>query len=113
MRIAFSTKGNSWDSSMDPRFGRAEMFLIYDEEKDALEEIDNKETDGMDHGVGPQTVKKMLSLSVDVIVTGNGAGEKALAILKKSNVKMYTGAGDMTLKEAYTAYKNDKLQLQF
>jgi predicted Fe-Mo cluster-binding NifX family protein len=113
MKIVFSTKGNSWDSQMDPRFGRAEMFVTYDEDSDTLTSEENLETESMEHGAGLQTSKKVLDLNPDVIITGNGAGNKALAILEKSNVNMYIGAGDMTVKEAYEAYKNNKLQKQF
>ena len=67
----------------------------------------------MDHGAGLQTAKKVLDLNPDIIITGNGAGQKALAILKRSNVKIYVGAGDMTIKEAYEAFKADKLQTQY
>ena len=113
MKIVFTAKGDSWDSPMDARFGRANMFVVYDESDDTLKAINNSETDDMGHGAGLQTSKKVLDLNPDVIITGNGAGEKALAILKSSSVKMYIGAGDMTLKEAYEAYKNNKLQTQF
>lgn len=113
MKIVFTAKGSNWDSQMDPRFGRMEMLVTYDETTDELQAVTNNETDSMEHGAGLQTSKKVLDLNPDVIITGNGAGEKALSILKKSNVKMYTGAGDMTLKEAYEAYKSNKLELQF
>jgi len=113
MKIVFSTKGNNWDSQMDARFGRAEMFLLYDEEKDTLQEVSNNETEAMEHGVGPQTTKKVMDLGASVIITGNGAGQKTLAVLKSFDVKMYSGAGDMSVKEAYEAYKADKLKLQF
>ncbi len=113
MKIVFTAKGGDWSSQMDPRFGRMDMLVTYDEDSDKLEAITNNETEAMEHGAGLQTSKKVLDLNPDVIITGNGAGQKALEILKRSNVKMYTGAGDMTLKEAYDAYKNDKLQLQF
>ncbi len=113
MKIVFTAKGENWDSPMDARFGRMEMLVVYDEENNKLESIPNNETDAMEHGAGLQTAKKVLDLNPDVIITGNGAGQKALDILKKSNVKMYIGAGDMSIKEAYEAFKNNKLQLQF
>ncbi len=113
MKIVFTAKGGNWDSPMDARFGRMEMLVVYDEENNKLEVISNNETDAMEHGAGLQTAKKVLDLNPDVIITGNGAGQKALDILKKSNVKMYIGAGDMSIKEAYEAFKNNKLQLQF
>jgi len=113
MKIIFTTKGNTWDSHMDPRFGRAEMFLVYDDSNDTLQEVLNSETESMEHGAGLQTSKKVLELNADVIITGNGAGQKALEILKSVDAKMYVGAGDMSVKEAYDAFKSNKLQLQF
>jgi len=113
MKIVFTAKGSNWDSQMDARFGRANTFVVYNDQDNTLEVVNNSETEDMGHGAGLQTSQKVLDLNPDVIITGNGAGEKALAILKKSSVKMYIGAGDMTLKEAYEAYKNNKLQTQF
>ena len=113
MKIVFTAKGENWDSPMDPRFGRMDMLVVYDEDSDKLEAIPNNETEMMEHGAGLQTAQKVLDLNPDIIITGNGAGQKALEILKRSNVKMYTGAGEMSLKEAYEAFKDGKLQAQF
>ncbi len=113
MKIVLTAKGEDWSCKMDERFGRAEIFVCYNEETNELSSISNIGVDTMEHGAGLQTAQKVLDLSPDVIITGNGAGNKALAILQKSNVKVYIGAGNMTLKEAYEAYKNNKLQLQF
>ena len=38
MKIAFTSKGTNWDSMIDPRFGRTEFLLVYDEEKGLPEE---------------------------------------------------------------------------
>ena len=35
MKIAFTTKGAEWDSKMDPRFGRTEYLLVYDDVENA------------------------------------------------------------------------------
>ena len=113
MKIVFTAKGEDWSCKMDERFGRAEIFVLFNEETNELKTISNAGVELMEHGAGLQTAQKVLDLNPDVIITGNGAGNKALAILQKSNVKMYIGAGEMTLKEAYEAYKNDKLQTQF
>jgi len=113
MKIVFTAKGSEWSSQIDARFGRMEVLVTYDEQNDKLEAVSNNETEAMEHGAGLQTAQKVLDLNPDVIITGNGAGNKALEILQKSNVKMYIGAGDMTLKEAYDAYKNNKLKTQF
>jgi len=64
MKIVFTTKGNNWESEIDPRFGRAVMFLVYDDQTNTLEEISNSETEAMQHGVGMQTSKKMINLTL-------------------------------------------------
>ncbi|MEA3455539.1 MAG: NifB/NifX family molybdenum-iron cluster-binding protein [Campylobacterota bacterium] len=110
MKIVFTAKGSSWDSPMDPRFGRMDILVIYDEEKEELLAVPSSETEAMEHGAGLQTAKKVLELKPDAIITGNGPGRKALDILHRSNVRIYVGAGEMSLKEAYEAFKDNRLQ---
>jgi len=109
MKIAFTTKGKTWDSSMDPRFGRTEWFLIYDEAKDELTAVDNRDAANDAHGAGPKTAQKLFEFNPDVLITGNGPGGNASAVLEKTKIKIVTGAGDMSAKEAYQAYKNGEL----
>ncbi|NPA73686.1 MAG: dinitrogenase iron-molybdenum cofactor biosynthesis protein [Epsilonproteobacteria bacterium] len=113
MKILFTAKGENWDSEVDPRFGRAEMFVLYDEDSNTLKVISNDEAKEKAHGVGLQSAKMVLETGADVVITGNGAGEKAAQILQNSNVEIFVGAGGMSLKEAYEAYKNSKLKKQF
>ncbi len=110
MKIAFTTKGTEWDSMMDPRFGRTEFFLVYDEEKDEFSHFDNREIANTAHGAGPQTSQKLFELNPDILITGNGPGGNAASALEQSNIKIYIGANDMTVKKAYDAYKNKKLR---
>ena len=104
MKIALTTKGTSWDSAMDPRFGRTEYFVIYDEEKDELVHIDNRESANDAHGAGPKTTQRLFEFSPDILITGNGPGGNAATVLEKAGTKIYIGAGEMTAKEAYEAY---------
>lgn len=110
MKIALTTKGTEWDSMMDPRFGRTEFIVIYDDEKKKLSHYDNRAVERMAHGAGPQTAKKLFELDPDILLTGNGPGGNAAAVLKNSQVKVFVGAGDMTVKEALDAYKNGLLK---
>ncbi len=109
MKIIFTTKGKSWDSPMDPRFGRADILAVYNEEEDSFSAVSNTDAETMDHGAGLQAAKKVLELKPDILITGNGPGNKALEILKKSKVAIYIGAGDMTTREAYDAYRAGRL----
>jgi predicted Fe-Mo cluster-binding NifX family protein len=109
MKIAFTTKGNSWDSMMDPRFGRTEFLLVYDEQKEELTEFDNRSIENEAHGAGPRTAQKLFELGAKVLITGNGPGGNAASVLENAGVKIYVGAGQLTVKEAFDAYKNKEL----
>jgi predicted Fe-Mo cluster-binding NifX family protein len=110
MKILLTAKGTEWDSKMDPRFGRTEFFFIYDEEADEIEIFDNRSIANEAHGAGPKTAQKMAEYKVNVLITGNGPGGNADAVVKRAGAKVYVGAGDMTVKEAYEAYKNGELR---
>lgn len=109
MRIAFTAKGENWDSMIDPRFGRCEYIVVYDEEGEKLESYDNTLTTEVAHGAGPKTAQIIFDLKADVLITGNGPGDKAYEALKQGNVKIFIGASNKTLKEAYEDYKNGNL----
>ena len=110
MKIAFTTKGTDWDSMMDPRFGRTEFFIIYDEENDELKSYDNRSSANDAHGAGPKTAQILFGLDPEVLITGNGPGGNAAAVLKKARIDIYVGAGDMTVKQAWEAYKEGTLK---
>ncbi len=109
MKIIFTTKGIEWDSMIDPRFGRAEFLLKYDEEKNEFTQVDNRAIENVAHGAGPQTAQKLFEMNPDILITGNGPGGNAAAVLEKAGIKIYIGAGEMTVKEAFNAYKKGEL----
>lgn len=110
MKIAFTTKGIEWDSAMDPRFGRTEFFLVYDDETDEFVDFDNRAIETEAHGAGPKTAQKLFELGAEILITGNGPGGNAGTVLEKTGIKIYIGASDFTVKEAYEAFKNNNLQ---
>jgi predicted Fe-Mo cluster-binding NifX family protein len=105
MRIAFTTKGTTWDSAMDPRFGRTEYLLIYDEETDELIHFDNRAIEGEAHGAGPKTAQKLFELKADVLITGNGPGGNAAAVIEKAGIDVFIDATLSSVREAYQSYK--------
>ncbi|NPA67833.1 MAG: dinitrogenase iron-molybdenum cofactor biosynthesis protein [Chlorobi bacterium] len=111
MKIVFTAKGKEWNSPVDPRFGRTEYFFIYDDEKNEVSIANNADSSKEAHGAGPKTAQKLFDLNADVLITGNGPGENAATVLNQTGLKIYVGAGDMTIKDAYDAFKNDKLPL--
>ena len=110
MKIAFTAKGTGWDSPIDPRLGRTEYILLYDEDKDELSVTDNREIEGVAHGAGPKTAQLLFDINPDVLITGNGPGDNAAVVLKQIPMNIYVGAGELTVKTALEAYKNNELK---
>ena len=111
MKIAFTAKGTNMDAAMDPRFGRTEYFVIYDENTKNIDSYDNRAIANEAHGAGPRTAQKLAEYNAEVLITGNGPGGNAGSVLKTTGIKIYIEAGNMSVKEAYEAFKNGKLKL--
>jgi len=109
MKIIFTAKGTEWESAIDPRFGRTEYFFIYNEDTDSVETYDNRSIENEAHGAGPKTSQKLAEYGADVLITGNGPGGNAASVLQQVGIKIITGAGEMTVKEAYEAFKSGTL----
>lgn len=110
MKIALTATGTSWESTIDPRFGRTAFIVLYDEENDELTPVDNRAANNEAHGAGTATAQKMYELKPDVLITGNGPGSTAAQALKHLKMRIFVDAHEMTLAQAYAAYKNGKLR---
>lgn len=109
MKIAFTSTGKTMDSQIDPRFGRTEFFIVFDDTTNNFEVIDNSAVKNDAHGAGTATAQKMFELKPDVLITGNGPGETAAKALKSLNMRIFVGAADTTIAEAYQNFKDNKL----
>jgi predicted Fe-Mo cluster-binding NifX family protein len=110
MRIAFTAAGTTWDSLIDSRFGRTEYIIVHDEETQELIVVDNNAVKNEAHGAGIATAKKIFELQPDVLITGHGPGENAANALRHIKVRIFIGAHNMNLRQAYTQYKNGVLK---
>lgn len=110
MRILFTANGGTWDSDIDPRFGRAEYLVLYDDTSDGLDVIDNRSVKDEAHGAGTATAQKVFELKPDILITGNGPGENAAFALKRLNMEIYVNAHNMKLREAYDSFREGKLE---
>ena len=52
----------------------------------------------------------IFELKPGILITGNGPGGNAAGILNKMNIKIYVGAGGMSIREAYQAYQTNQLK---
>lgn len=111
MRIAFTATGNTWDSLIDPRFGRTAFIVITDEQTREFLSVDNNDSRNEAHGAGTATAQKLSALKPDVLITGNGPGVSAFSALKQMNIKIYVDAHNLTVREAYARYKEGRLSV--
>lgn len=87
MKIAITATGNSLDSMVDPRFGRAAWFLIVDTATMQLTEaIDNTAGKEAAHGAGISAAAQVADKGVEALLTGR-VGPKALPVLEKAGVQ--------------------------
>ncbi|MFO7761071.1 MAG: NifB/NifX family molybdenum-iron cluster-binding protein [Thermodesulfobacteriota bacterium] len=108
MKIAITSNGKTLDSELDPRFGRAQYFLIVDTETMALEVVENTQNLNLPKGAGIQAGKTVADQGVEAVITGN-CGPKAFSTLNSANIKVITGIGGK-VKEAVEKFKSGNLQ---
>jgi len=89
-RICFTAQGPNIEDEIDPRFGRASFYLIYDPKTKSIESLENPNKDLM-QGVGPRSVQFLSENNVEVLFTGQ-IGPNAQRVLQASHIKTITGA---------------------
>lgn len=108
MKIAFTTSGDGLDAPLDPRFGRAPKYLVFDLERNTFEMIDNRQNLNAAQGAGIQAAQTLARTGAAGIVTGH-CGPKAFRVLTGAGITVYT-ADAPTVAAALEAYRAGKLQ---
>jgi len=106
MKIAITSTGKTLESEVDPRFGRAECFIIIDTETMEFQTIDNGNVAAAG-GAGVSSGKTVIDAGAQAILTGN-CGPNAQRTLSAAGIKLYTGLTG-TVSEAVELFKAGKL----
>ena len=107
MKVAVTSQGSDLTSEVDPRFGRAKSFIVFDTETGGFTTHDNTQNLNAIQGAGIQAARSVADLKVDAVVTGN-VGPKAFSVLQQANVKVYLGATG-TVKDALEQFQSGQL----
>lgn len=110
MKLIFTTQGEDWDARMDPRFGRAPYFLVYDEDTGEMLTLEHAGAGNEAHGAGAKAARNLAESQAQILITGNGPGDLAAMVLQTIGAEIYVGAGGMTVREAYDAYRSGRLR---
>jgi len=108
MKIAITSQGAELSSEVDPRFGRAQCFVVYDLDTDDLEAVDNDQNLNASQGAGIQAAQNVASQDVEAVLTGH-CGPNAFKTLDSAGIKVVVGVTG-TVQEAIDAFKAGELK---
>ncbi len=103
MKIAFSTSGNTLDSPLDTRFGRAPRFLVFDLDTETFQLVDNQQSLDSAQGAGIQSAETVARQGVKALVSGH-CGPKAFRVLQAAGIKIFT-SNAVTVADALAQYR--------
>ena len=106
MKIAVTSSGQTLDSQVDPRFGRAAYFIVVDTERMEFNSVNNQNVAAAG-GAGISSAKTVIDAGAEAVLTGN-CGPNAQRTLSAAGVKLYTAVSG-TVSEAIELYKSGKL----
>ena len=109
MKIAITSHGENCHAEVDSRFGRADYFMIYDQETATYECLPNTQNLEASHGAGIQAGQSLAKTGAKILITGH-VGPKAFKVLDAEKITMYS-VGDLngTIEEALAAFLAGKL----
>jgi len=109
MKVCVTATGPSLDSKVDPRFGRAACFVVFDTDARTYEVIENSQQLQSAQGAGIQAASTVARSGAQAVLTGN-CGPKAFRVLSESGIAVYVGLDGMTVMEAIGQLIDGKLQ---
>jgi predicted Fe-Mo cluster-binding NifX family protein len=107
MKIAVTSQGQTIDSEVDPRFGRARYFIIADVDTGDLRAVSNEQNLNAAQGAGIQAAQLVAAQGVEAVLTGH-CGPKAFQVLTAAGIKVFNEV-EGTVAEAIVAFSSGKL----
>jgi predicted Fe-Mo cluster-binding NifX family protein len=107
MKIAISAETSSPDGAVDPRFGRAKYFQVFDDATGSWEAVDNTQNLQATQGAGIQSAANVVNAGCGALISGH-CGPKAYTALSFAGIAVYTVPGG-TVREAVDSLKQGRL----
>lgn len=107
MKIAITTTGDNMEAPLDPRFGRAFAYLIYDTEQKKASVVSNSGAEAA-QGAGIKAAETVVKAGATVVITGD-CGPKAFRALKQGGVKIFSAKG-ISVQSALDAFLSGQLK---
>lgn len=107
MKIAVSSRGPTINDPVDPRFGRASKFVVFDTATSESSSVDNTQNLNAMQGAGIQSAQTVADIGASYVITGH-CGPKAFRALDAAGVKIVIGAQG-TVSEAIDKFMAGEL----
>jgi len=89
MKILVTSTGETLESPVDSRFGRAAKFILFDTVSGQYESIDNTLSMDAPQGAGIQGAETVARLGPQCVITGH-CGPKAFRVLSAAGIMIFT-----------------------
>ena len=109
MKIAISSQGTELSSRVDPRFGRAPYFIIFDTDDESFKVVENTQNIQAAQGAGIQSAQTVARENVNLVISGN-LGPKAFSTLSAAGIKTALWA-EGTVAQAIELAKTNQLKI--
>jgi len=101
--------GQDLESKVDPRFGRANWFIVVNTKTGDYQVVSNEQNLNVGQGAGIQSAENISRYGVEAVITGN-CGPKAFKTLGAAGIQVYCGA-EGTVSEVLEKLKSGKLNV--
>jgi predicted Fe-Mo cluster-binding NifX family protein len=108
MIIAVTAQGRDLKGEVDPRFGRANHFLLVDSKTMEFVVVENEQNLSLPQGAGIQAAQNVANHEPEVVLTGN-CGPKAFKTLEAAGIKVVVGVSGR-IEDAIQAYLQGDLR---
>ncbi|MBU4563670.1 MAG: NifB/NifX family molybdenum-iron cluster-binding protein [Desulfarculus sp.] len=105
-KIAVSSQGDTLESQVDPRFGRAAYFVVRDDGGN-VSAVDNTAARQMSSGAGIQAAEALAKAGVKKVLSGM-VGPKAMNALQAAGIEVIEGAQGR-VADALAAYEQGRM----
>ncbi|MCF8085543.1 MAG: NifB/NifX family molybdenum-iron cluster-binding protein [Desulfohalobiaceae bacterium] len=107
MKVAISSTGGTFQDQLDPRFGRAAGFIIFDLSSSQAEFIDNQGNQQASKGAGIHAAQNVARAGAEAVITGH-IGPKAYAALESGKIEVYHSE-TKTVREVVEDFRQGRL----
>jgi predicted Fe-Mo cluster-binding NifX family protein len=106
MKIAVTAKGQDLGSEVDPRFGRAQYFVIIETETGKVDAAENSAA-AASGGAGVAAAQLVIDRGASLVITGN-CGPNAFRVLEAAGIGVVVGV-EGTVGEAVNRFRSGEL----